>query len=196
MKTVTTIIAAIAFAGAAFAQTVAKAPKKILAGASSLNHVSQLLIEKLKENGCDVVLVGPTDIEKVDVKPYPQPQAKEGTVKADYTWGTFPPDTLKDYSAFIFTRTESADDLKLPMEQILRSGKLVVLGESPNTEAGEKLLLGGPVNWNYKCKAYQITGTQNRINYIVYRANQSNSQSEEGHAKFVEKLVPRILQNL
>jgi len=181
--------------------------KKILVGAYRLNHVDLLLIDALKAKGYEVVLTGPEDINKykIDVtwddksKPPASVKTREGSVKATYKNGTFPIETLKEYSAFIFADADTAHDLQIPMDQILRSGKLVVFGEAPNMEAGEKLLAGKGLSGRYTPNSYDINSGIKRISYVVYASSWKKKKfpTEEDNQKFVtEQLLPRVLSNL
>lgn len=183
------------------------AKKKILVGALSLNRVDRDLIDKLKAADYEIVFAGPKSIKKVDVsldwhdksQPPSSRKSEEGAIPADYETGTFPAEAIREYSAFIFPNADDGKELGLPMDKILKSGKLVVLGEVPNIDAGEKLLLGEPLTGNYTPRTYQTSSASKRLGYVIYASSWKVKKYPTGigNIEFVEKrLLPQILSNL
>lgn len=182
--------------------------KKILVGANNLNRADRLLVEKLKEKGYEIVLISKVrEISEINIEvswtdksqpPY-SARTREGKIKPDLKAGEFPVETLQEYCAFIFPSADEGKHLNLPMEKILGSNKLVVLGEVPNVAFGEKSLLGNTPNGNYYPKSYQIVDSPKRISYVVYSSSWKVKKfpTEEDNKKFVEtELLPRILSSL
>ncbi len=210
------ILAFVLLTASAFAVTPTK---KVLVIAQKLDTVAQGLINGLKAEGFEIVLIGPTDVDLVEVSatgPYRYEPTKTGSLKADYCLDEFPIATVREYSAFLIpnvsvsglTLTPNAEGKMVPTPQrklltdaILSSGKLVIFGESPATGAGERLFRGEDVVWNFNTKAYQINGGAKRINYIVYRrmgaGSTKKTPDEDGNHKFIaSQLLPRVLSKL
>jgi len=188
-------------APAATPEAIPANAKKILVAANSLSHPEQQLVEGLRAKGYFIVFAAQgSTVDKVDAVPEGTTTkiTKEGSVPAHMLARNLPPESVRDYEAFIILKADSASNMGLPIDAILVSGKLVVMGEVDNVSAGEKRLHGQPVYSNSPLKAFRIEGSGDRLTYTIYRGSPADKEKgPEAQSKFVsDKLLPRILAGL
>lgn len=186
------LLACIVLASSGFAQSNTQKSVLYVVGGNRVNQVDHMLIDGLKAQGVEVKTlsnsiggyqykISSEIVSEAQSTPAAPPKKSKASdpanppFSADYQMGgNWNDSLLSGFDAVILNDTITAatsnHPVPLPWKEILRSGKLVVFGETRSVAEGESLLSTGKVtNKDGQVKPYACDAKSNRVSYVVFR---------------------------